>query len=314
LISKRAVVVGKVVISVGLLVALFIAADPASVFDRLRNIDLVYFGIGAALLLLQLVLSSLKWRLILRADGHSESFLRLMRTYLIGNFLSLFLPTSFGGDVYRGAVLSKRLRVAKGTASVLFDRLTGVLALFTVALVGLTLVADSVVVSMLAAAGIALGIVGFVAVTSQTATEWLDRRADRRVVAFVAQLLTSFRTYRRHRQTVVLALLISLTFQVNTVIINYCYVQALGLDVPFATLVLVIPLAYATEVIPVSINGIGVRDTALVTLLGFFGFPADYGVALGLLIIAGRYLMGSMGGVALVFTLMSQRRSVSSAP
>jgi hypothetical protein len=113
---------------------------------------------------------------------------------------------------------------------------------------------------------------------------------------------------------VVLALLISLTFQVNTVIINYCYVQALGLDVPFATLVLVIPLAYATEVIPVSINGIGVRDTALVTLLGFFGFPADYGVALGLLIIAGRYLMGSMGGVALVFTLMSQRRSVSSAP
>jgi uncharacterized membrane protein YbhN (UPF0104 family) len=79
LISKRAVVVGKVVISVGLLVALFIAADPASVFDRLRNIDLVYFGIGAALLLLQLVLSSLKWRLILRADGHSESFLQFIR-------------------------------------------------------------------------------------------------------------------------------------------------------------------------------------------------------------------------------------------
>ena len=70
------------------------------------------------------------------ADGNDVSFLFLWKTYWIGGFISLFLPTSYGGDVYRVyAVRHASQSIERGTSSVLFDRITGLFALVSIAAV-----------------------------------------------------------------------------------------------------------------------------------------------------------------------------------
>lgn len=298
--SKRLLVAAKLVVSLGLIAWLLYLADPSRVWARLANVDIVPFAFGLMLLFCQTWLSAGKWRWILRADGVVQPFFPLLRIYFIGGFLSLFLPTSFGGDIYRVAAIRNSVHLAEGTASVLFDRLTGLFALLCLALVGLVAVAGSRVIGGWALLVLSVGVVGFLLLNSRLAVRWLEAMETNRVLAFPAKLVRSFQAYRRSPTMVVGALFISAIFQLNTVIINSAYAKALGLDIEFSALLMVVPLAYLTEMLPVSINGIGIRETALVALLVSIGYPADYGLAIGILIIAGRYLIGLIGGSLLL--------------
>ena len=71
---------------------------------------------------------------------------------------------------------------------------------------------------------------------------------------------------------------ISAVFQFNIVIIMFCYAQALNVPasaVSFGELVATVPAVYLTEMLPVSINGIGVRDSAFVFFFEEVGGTAE---------------------------------------
>ena len=81
-------------------------------------------------------MSSLRWRLMARAQGFDGSPLRYVGYYFIGMFFNLALPTSVGGDVVRvwylaghdGAGPASGRRLA-ALVSVLADRVNGVVVL-----------------------------------------------------------------------------------------------------------------------------------------------------------------------------------------
>jgi hypothetical protein len=93
------------------------------------------------------------------------------------------------------------------------------------------------------------------------------------------------------------ALLIALIFQFAMVVINKIYCISLGIDMPFYILLVIIPIIYLTEVIPFSINGIGIRDGAFVLFFVLFGYSSEDGLAVALMVLAMRYLYGLIGGL-----------------
>ncbi len=68
-----------------------------------------------------------------------------------------------------------------------------------------------------------------------------------------------------------------------------------------------------TEVIPISINGAGVRDSAYVFFFILIGHTKEEGLAIGLLVIAMRFLSGLVGGSVLVASLI-QRHLATRTP
>ena len=48
-------------------------------------------------------------------------------------------------------------------------------------------------------------------------------------------------------------MLLAFAFQLNVVVINKVYTLALGIEVDFSLLVVIIPLIYLTEALPISI-------------------------------------------------------------
>src|SRR5690349_10940307 len=104
-----------------LLVLLQICVSAALLYLLLRQVDLarllaIWGGIDRPLLALALALqlggvliSALKWWLLLRAAGYNAPYLWTVRIYMIGQFFSNFLPTQIGGDAVRVYYLTRRI-------------------------------------------------------------------------------------------------------------------------------------------------------------------------------------------------------------
>jgi uncharacterized protein (TIRG00374 family) len=303
----------KVGVSVGLLSYLLSLIDLGGLLEKLRELDLRYLALAFVLLLLQTGLSSLKWQVILRADGIRMRLPFLIRTYLIGNFISLFLPTSFGGDVYR--VLAARgvnQDLAKSTSSVLFDRLSGLFALISICMLAYVVLPEQpydMVVLILYVVGVA----GFFLVSSDTVGRHIE--ASRiGLVRKVGKILVSFRNYRRNARLLTVILLLSFLFQLNLVLINKVYTVALGLEIDFSILMVIIPLIYLTEVLPISINGLGVRESAFAFFFVQIGLTVGDALAVSVLIVGMRYLVGLLGGSLLLATVIASKTAPAGGP
>jgi glycosyltransferase 2 family protein len=298
----------KICLSVGLLSYLFTLIDLERLLDHLRKVDLRYLLVAFLLLLAQIGISSFKWQLILRSDGVRMRLPFLIKTYMIGNFLSLFLPTSFGGDIYRVlAVRGINRDLAKSTSSVLFDRLSGVMALVSIGIFAYLALPDQpyepVVIT-----GYVLGLAAFLLVSSDRAIEIIDG-SKVALVKKIGKLLLSFRNYRRNPRSLALIVLLSFAFQLNIVLVNKVYTMALGLDIPLSMLLVIIPWIYLTEILPISINGLGVRESAFGFFFVLIGHTVEDGLAVALLVIGMRYLLGLIGGTLLLVTLITSRAS-----
>ena len=296
----------KICLSAGLLAYLFTLIDLDRLLDQLRNVDVRYLLVALLLLLAQIGISSLKWQLILRSDAVRMRLSFLIKTYMIGNFLSLFLPTSFGGDIYRVlAVRGINRDLAKSTSSVLFDRLSGVFALVSIGMIAYLALPDQPYEPLILVA-YALGVASFLIVSSDTPIGIITA-SKISLIKKIGKLLASFRSYRRNPRALALIMLLAFLFQLNIVLVNKVYTLALGLDVPLSVLLVIIPVIYLTEILPISINGLGIRESAFSFFFVVIGHTVEEGLAVSLLVIGMRYLLGLFGGTLLLVTLMTSR-------
>jgi uncharacterized protein (TIRG00374 family) len=297
--KKKIFVLAKLSVSISLLWYLISIVDINETLSRLKGADIRYLAVAFGISIAMVMLSALKWKLILRSDGVSSPYSLLLQSYYIGNFLGLFMPTSFGGDIYRVYALSSQNKaVGKVTSSVLFDRLTGLCALLSIALFGYLLLPGTrydYALTVLYIFGIAI----FFLMTSTNSIHKIESFSPR-LTRHLATLLTSFRSYRTGLPHFLKIVAIALLFQFLIVVNNKLYTLALSIDIPFKLLLAIIPLVFLTEVLPISINGAGVRDSAFVFFFISIGHTKEEGLAIGLLVIAMRYLSGSVGGLVLL--------------
>jgi glycosyltransferase 2 family protein len=97
----------------------------------------LWLGVAAALTLVGIVLSALRWQKVLDALDVHTPLRKLLSHYLAGQFVSNVLPTTIGGDVLRVSRLSRETGESPNTfASVVLERLTGWLVLPIITFVG----------------------------------------------------------------------------------------------------------------------------------------------------------------------------------
>jgi len=303
--KKNLIIAAKLAVSVSLLLYLISIVDLDLTLTRLRDIKLGYAVIAFFISIGMVMLSALKWKLILQSDGFATRYPVLLKSCYIGKFLSLFLPTGFGGDIYRVYALSSTGKhVGKITSSVLFDRLTGLFALASIALLGfISLPGADYDLALLLTYVSAIAV--FFLLTSTRPIDKLSR-SNSTLVKHLAALLASFRTYRIDLRRFWKILTIALLFQFLIVVNNVLYTHALSIDIPFSQLLVIIPLVMLTEVLPISINGAGVRDSAFVFFFVLIGHTKEEGLAIGLLVIAMRYIGGLVGGTVLLTSLVQR--------
>ncbi len=269
-----------------------------------------FLWLALALQLGGLLISALKWWLLLRASGQPMPYLWTVRIYLIGQFFSNFLPTQIGGDAVRVFYLTRRIgRPALALASVFVERITGFLALTLIGAVALSLSADRlnsapqlllvVIGCLLAAAG---GLV--VALAAPWGVRWLTRiklpdvRAWQRRLRSFAESLAMYYAYPR---TLALVIALAFGYQLSWIAVNYAVTSALSLAAPLAFIAFMVPISDIIGLVPIFFNSLGAREGTFVLLLGLLGVPAESALAAAFLIFAVRLVVSLLGGVLYMF-------------
>ncbi len=301
----------KVGVSLALLGVLFARVDRAQMAASLRGASLPLLLICIPLYAVGQVLSTLRWQILLAAEGIRVPLWRLALLYSEGMFFNLFLPTAVGGDVVRGYRIWHLTRAGEGAlASILVERISGFVAMIgiacaaTAAAFATGTLRDSVVVAFVAAvaAAVAAGTCmlvspSFFRLVERLAGAWAGSEAFQAARRFCEAV----QRYRGHGRAVGAALGISLVFQTLLVFLVYLVALALHLPVAFVQFLIFIPILNVISMLPISLSGLGVRESGAIYLLGKIGVDPAAALTLSLLWFALVAVTGLPGGLVFLW-------------
>ncbi|KKQ53517.1 MAG: hypothetical protein US70_C0002G0005 [Parcubacteria group bacterium GW2011_GWD2_38_11] len=251
-----------------------------------QKISLGYVILYVVVLLLGMMISAWKWKMLLAHKDISISLKRSFQLYLTGAFINNFMPSTIGGDTYRTYQIAKEnnKRFAAVGSSVVFDRVTGLFALML--LTGLVAIFQRNEIAQhgqlrVAIVGtlIAMHILIFFGIlTKFSFWKKIAGKLPKAVQDFGSEL-----THYRQDGTYLKAIGISMLFGVvGLALVNWVLFAGLGIAVGVWQYLSVIFLISIISALPISINNIGLKEWAYVTFFGFFGVPASAVVAVAL--------------------------------
>ena len=301
--KKRLTLLGKLLVMSGLLALLYRKADWASFWGALTDLQWGWLPLIYALLLFNTAISAWKWQQLLRADDVRVPLRSLLVSYLIGTFFNLFLPSSIGGDSYRVVDASRHGGAAKSFASVFADRLTGFLALAIWGLVFSAIVwsrlPDKRILWLpVLIFGLMAGLVFAVVQRTWLVAIWQALRLHRlrKLDAFLHRFLDSLAGYRANGGLLARVFGTSLLFQMLAIVIIFCISQALNWPVAFIYFCIFVPLITLGEALPISIFGIGVRDSLYVFFFAQAGASREQALSLALVYVLITLVYSLLGG------------------
>jgi uncharacterized protein (TIRG00374 family) len=311
----------RLLIAVGLTAWVVWRADVSNVASAFARTSWAWVAAASALVLVDRLLMAYRWIALLAVlRERRPSFLALTRIFFVSTFLGTFLVQTVGSDAVRTWSLSREgVPASESLASVLMDRLLGIISILLAAAMGLafvpTVVRESPVVWAFAITTLACG-AAIVFVFSTTVDEWvrgmLSRVPAGRFRTVIGRLLDALQAYRAHHGMLAGVLVASLGVQLLRILQAWLLGRALGIGAPLASYFAFIPLILLVMLLPVTFNGLGTSQLAFVWAFGRVGVPDADGLALSVLFVALGILGNIPGGLLYVFG--RERFQVASAP
>ena len=268
------------------------------------------FVAAVALYLAGQALSAYRWRLLAAFLNVRGRYREYLAYYFVGMFTNLFVLGLVGGDAAKSVYLGRRHgRMGEAIASVVADRAVGLLGVFWLVAIAAMLLNLAPIPSWMIAAAIAVGAVtlaGFLASPQIARLIHLMPRPVRRAGGIVAP-------YLHHPASLIPSIALSILLQISLAVCQYILAAGLGLQVPLSMFILCVPIANVFASLPLTFNGLGIREWAYLVLFGMAGMRKEDAIALGLLWFAATMAGGLTGAIAFVTTPAPVAREQSTA-
>ena len=292
----------RVSVSIGLLCGLGWWLDLGTAVSRLAELRPEWILLAVAISVVQVAVLAWRWRFTAGCLGVGLSFTAAWREYYVSIFLNQVLPGGVVGDVsraWRQARGQMRLQESGGPAvrAVIFERLSAQAVMTTVAVVSLLALPVTVNQdSRLVMVGVGAGAVAVLIVI--TMVVWTRRQSTAQTLS--GQVLADLGAAHLSGP-VFAAQLVSGLIVVGTYLATYVTAaRAVGVDTPIPVLLPLVAPVLMTMLIPVTVAGWGLRESAAAVLWGAVGLTAADGVvvsvAYGLVV-----LIGSLPGVLFLY-------------
>jgi len=273
--------------------------DARPIFRILSRERSAYFAAAVVLYLAGQAMVAWRWQslaAIAKVHGRYREFVAYI---YVGMFTNLFVPGLLGGDAARSVYLGRRHgRMGEAIASVVADRGVGLISLFWLAAIAAIFLnfaplPRSVIAPTVAVGAIAMA--GFLASPLVARLIHLMPRPVRRAGGLVLP-------YLHNQAALIPAIGLSFVLQIELAFCQYLLAAGLGLGVPLSLFILCVPIANVFASLPLTLNGLGIRESAYLVLFGMAGMRKEDAIALGLLWFAATMVGGLTGAIAFVTT------------
>lgn len=303
--DKRIWLAAQALVTTVLLVLLFRRLDLGVFWALFGRVPLWFYLLSIAVVLAGQVAYAWRWRLLLTAAGVRIPFASVLRQYFVGIFVNNFLPSTVGGDVAKVYYLGREHGYRTVTASIAIDRLLGVSLLALLAATALWF--SPVSAPRLTAAQLACSGIAVVAMTLLIATGMgtgglparVARLGDRavRIAARLQRLRLDMAAPLGRPAIIVQAevVVIGYALAVTVVYLRFMALQDATVP-PFMAMFAVVTATTVLSNVPVSLNGLGLREQLHASLLAPLGISPEIAVAISLLLYA-HLLIASLIGL-----------------
>ena len=300
----------KVTVSVGGLAYIFWKVPFTDVCNHWTTQALPWIGVILFCTLFSMAIQANRWRGLLLDEGKKIKFRTFYAYIALGYFFNNLLPSGFGGDAVKTIAFGKRFgNMANSVAAVAISRVMGLIAMFICFFVTLPFViARYDIPAMYTGAVCAVALVSVLIIVGGLFSDKIKLPvALTNRVPFFLKLQDAFSIYRNHKKAFAFSGLDSIWLQISSIAIHYAYFQAVGVPVDIATITVFMTITITVSMLPISINGIGIREGVNVSLFtGLLGIPANIVLAAALLGYIPMLFQALQGAV--VFAALGKRK------
>ncbi len=275
----------KLAISLLFLWWLFFQLDWQSFLETLSELKFWHILVYSLFYFSAMLVSSWKWQFLAKTKKIDLPLFSFFKYYFGATFINNFMPSFVGGDAYKvyGTGKAAGGKYKEAAASTLFDRVSGlwaamILALFFGLSTGIILEKQLVAVLNL---GILAGLVTtFLLFRFVDVAKILGKFLSAKKVSYFSELLS----YAKDKKILTQSFLIAFLFNfLGVFCANYFLFWALGANLAVGEFLAVVFMISIIASAPISINNIGVKEWAYVTLFGLFGVPVELALSVAMI-------------------------------
>jgi glycosyltransferase 2 family protein len=303
-----------VVLSIAAVAVLVQTVDLERVVETMLRADLRLVGLAAGTVLIQLVIVTARWRILLARLGATVSIVRLIGPVLLGYLGNFVLPARLGEVIRAYAVARReRMEMSELLGSVVLERVidASVLAVIAAALaVFLDATTWIVRVSLIAA----IGGVAVLAILASPAGTVIGRRLGGSSVAGVRRIGITIAGFAvgsslgTQPVAVLLAAILSAASWVLEGTVYWLVAQSLGIDITPAAAFLVAAVTVLATAVPSAPAYVGTFELAATAVATSFGVPPAAALAWATVAHATTVAPLAIGGIA---ALLRSRESAT---
>lgn len=314
-----------IVISVFILAVLFTRIPFGAIAGLISGARLDFFFLSLFMATSSVFINALRWRVLLDRLDYRYGAGFVLRWTFMTFFFNVYLPGGVAGDIMRSAFLpagkSKHDRqdhISRITASVVTDRIAGILGLMFLAAAGLIfyyrLLSNSRVllpVFGIAAAGVFCVFLLLFSRRFQSLVKGVfasPLKALEPLKGPLSNVRESLFIYRKKYTVFYTVICLSVLSHLCVVLSFFLIARSLGVKIGFLKLLLFVPLIEFISAIPLSFGGAGIRETATIFLFSSEGVTAPEAMSVSLLSFFIILLLGASGGVLFLIGRRAERR------
>ncbi len=309
--KNRWITILRVIISVILLIIVIKFADIDHVVKSLKSFKIIWLLPIFLLILLSVIVSAWKWKLLIQAQKVSIRCSLLFIYYNCCLFFNNFLPSSIGGDGIRIYLAGKKAADYPAAASsVVMER---ILATVSLALLGLlsSIFAEhpsKLAVLLLLFLFIIGTILAYILICG-----WVPlkvQKRDGKISRAWRKFAVSASELKKHKKELFYCFFVSLLFQMIVSLVIGAIMKGLSQPLPgLPDLFLITCASSVLAMVPLGLNGYGMREGAYIFLLKPFGYTASAALTVSVLFAFFVTAYSLIGGVNWVLLRSRQREN-----
>ena len=289
----------KLSISLAILLLLVYVADLDALKDSFYSVklDAILYALGL-ILLIRLVMA-IRWKVLLHFYQINAGLLKLLEIMFVSNAVGHLLPSGVGSDIIRVYELSRNKGCSeKVLASVFLDRVFGLVSMLLVALLAAWYAYFSsqmdwaipllITLTMLGLP-VALLVIRFL--LSKNIRLSSDKKLLMKIINFYNRFITALQQTDIPVYGYYVIILLSVLVQLIRSLVFMCIFIGLGSDIAIIHYFVFIPVVFILMLIPVSIGGLGIRESALFAFYGPLGLSIATCTVAGLIFHALQLIM-----------------------
>jgi uncharacterized membrane protein YbhN (UPF0104 family) len=290
----------KIFLSLAMLTLAVRLVDLHELKHSLLSIPLPTLAMVVVIFFFGQLLSSYKWWLLARSGSIEAPWLLAAKAYFLGMAVNCFGFGTVAGDLARALVLGRKSKkTGTALASVFADRVHGMTVLAAIGVVSTTFVGRQHIGReyLVLLIGCATAVVAAWYFGPGIALAALPRGgALHKNMEQIAQV------FPRDPATISYISLISLVFHLLQIGLHQVMAAGFGIQIPWAVLLLTIPVINILSSLPISWNGLGVRENGYLFFLAPQFVSREHAIAFGAMWLLAMAISSAIGALVLVLS------------